>query len=942
LRKFALGLVSGDYGGLQGVQAGWPSAFDAGVCPMTARIALVARGRVTWRALSLAALLALLLGATASQLLRAGESSSAPAAGSAAGLSSLGPAARASISAALGADDPAYHFNAAPGGFRGANPAQHMGLELGRTGVLLRSRSLRLGLSLRALGYGSSLQAVPGAQPSAAANRVSYAHGALSEWYVNGPLGLEQGFTLARAPARGATGPLTLAISLSGGAHASLAAGGASVTFSGPHGGELRYGALSVSDASGRTLHSWLALAGGQLLLRVEAAGARFPLRVDPVVEAAERRLSPTLAAEPEKEDAGLSVSLSADGNTALIGAPDAALSGGTAWVFARSGMTWTQQAKLEIPKASEEDEASMCGEEGAASEEGDECGFGRSVALSADGDTALVGAPRSRGGEGSAWVFTREGTQWSSAPTELISPEAGPDGHFGRSVALSFSGETALVGAPGELQGAGRAWVFTSSGTGWIAQPAPLTGTLGEGGGRFGRAVALSGNGEVALVGAPGNTGFVGSASAFARTDGGWIAQGPKLTGAGEVGEGHFGYSVALSEDGSTALVGARDDNGGTGAAWVFGWSGTEWSEQGPKLTGEGAAGEEFGYSVALSAAGNTAVIGAPRVAGGAGVAWVYARWSTGWSPALKQLVGGNTEESKARFGSAVATSADGEVDLVGGPDESAKGGAAWVFGQGPAVESVKPSKGSQLGGITVTISGKHLQRVTAVNFGATAAQSFSVLSEEEVTAVSPPGTGAVDITVETPFGTSADNSGDLFTYMPSGHGSGKGGSGEEPSGGSPAPGSNNNEDDSTIHLPEGSEQVLALGPVSSAVCGASLRSKKIAVQAHGHSSRALFKLLGTGTGKCSGKLRLRVKLKLAGKRFKLKTIGTAVFSISAGQRVSVLVKLNAAGRALLKARHGRLNASLLLVKSLPTPLLARTASVRLALQRPKPKHKT
>ncbi len=131
----------------------------------------------------------------------------------------------------------------------------------------------------------------------------------------------------------------------------------------------------------------------------------------------------------------------------------------------------------------------------------------------------------------------------------------------------------------------------------------------------------------------------------------------------------------------------------------------------------------------------------------------------------------------------------------------------------------------------------------------------------------------------------------------------------------------------------------MLAAGPISGGACGASLISKKIAVQPN---HRALFRLLGTGAGNCSGKLRLRVKLKLGHGRFKLKTIGTAIFSISAGRRVTVSVKLNAAGRALLQADHGRLNASLLLVKQSPAPFVSRTASVRLARQRPKAKTKS
>ena len=87
----------------------------------------------------------------------------------------------------------------------------------------------------------------------------------------------------------------------------------------------------------------------------------------------------------------------------------------------------------------------------------------------------------------------------------------------------------------------------------------------------------------------------------------------GPKLTG-GEEDNTEFGVLVALSADGNTALVGGWKDDGTKGAAWVFTRSGGVWSQQGPKLTGAGEIGEGgFGTSVALSADGNTALIGAP-----------------------------------------------------------------------------------------------------------------------------------------------------------------------------------------------------------------------------------------------------------------------------------------------------------------------------------------
>ncbi len=938
---------------------------------MTGRIALAARG-VSYRQASVAALLALLLAAGLSQFLRAhagASSASVSASGvSREGLSGLSPAARASISAAIGAGERAYHFQAAPDGFQAFNPAQHLGIGIEPSGALLRSRSLELGLSLRAAGYGSSLRAVGSARPSAKANRATFAHAGIAEWYVNGPFGLEQGFTIARPEVSGSGGPLTLAIALSGNARASLAAGGKSVIFSGPHGGTLRYGGLSVSDSSGRTLRSWMALEHGQLLLRVDAGGARFPLRVDPTVEEPDAKLE---APGKEGESAGLSVALSADGNTALVGAPDAEPDGGAVWVFTRAGLgsEWAESAKLTVPVA--EGESSEC----EASEEEpiggtNECGLGRSVALSADGEVALVGAPRvnvqapardpEKPGEteelahaGAVWVYTRSEAGWSG--TELTSPQPARGGRFGRSVALAGSGETALVGAPGERSGHGQAWVFTGSGSSWAPQSSALEGAEEEGEGRFGRSVALSADGEVALIGAPNDAHFLGAAWVYGRSESGWTQEGPKLTDGGESPEGRFGYSVALSEDGATALVGAARADNDTGAAWVFTQSGSSWPQPGSKLVGAGEEGEQFGYSVALAASGNSAIVGAPRFDNDHGAAWLYERSPAGWGTAVRKLEGSTKELGRALFGASVAMSPDdGETVLVGGPDESKRAGVAWVFGPGPSVKEVRafegerePEKGSKyelakgptMGGTKVKIEGGHLNGATAVRFGTSEAASFelhSAGSEEWITAVSPPGTGTVDVTVETPFGVSSTDEFDEFMYVPPAHKKNKK---EEPElpGGTPT-------GTSTEVTPNGpgtgaTQAVLAAGPISGGACGASLIGKKIAVQPN---HRALFRLLGTGAGKCSGKLRLRVKLKLAHKRYKLKTIGTAIFSIYAGKRVTVSVKLNAAGRALLKAGHGRLNASLLLVKQSPTPFVSHTASVRLARQRRKPKTKS
>jgi len=906
---------------------------------MSERLELTTGGRLRSWQLALAALLSLLVGAALFILQR--QPASAPAsprvsARTTAGVSplSLAPAARAAISAALGARETAYHLTAVSRDrLRGFNSAQHMRISFDRSGAQLDARGARLGLGLRALGYGDALRTLPAVKPQGEANRVTYARAAISEWYVNGPLGLEQGFTLARAPVAHARGPLTLALATTGDGRASLASGGQSVTFSGAHGPTLRYGGLSANDADGRALRSWLALQDGTLLLRVDTRGARFPVHIDPIVDTPETRLTPSSGEEGER--AGVSVALSADGTTALVGAPGEETAGGAVWVFVRSGSSWTEQAELLAPKP-ESGPRGCFGESGV--EEG-ECGFGRSVALSADGNTALIGAPRENSEKGAAWIYTREGSTWTER-AELTNPKAGQTGNFGLSVALSSDGETALVGAPADIAAKGEAWVFEGSGSGWAERADLLGGADEVGEGRFGVRVALSGDGEVALIGAPATSDSVGAAWAFQRSQAGWSEEGTELTGAAEVGKGRFGDSVALSQDGSTAVVGARDDAENVGAAWVFTRSGSAWSEQGPKLSvGEGKEG--FGYSAALSASGNKLVLGAPRYEDALGVAWLFERSGTTWAKVHR--LDGEEVEGRGRFGASVAVSSDASIVLVGGPHASTvggaeKGGAALVFGPAPSVDSVAPKVGREAGGEPVTITGDHLLSATAVRFGAAAATHFEAISEEVIQAVSPPGTGTVAVTVETPFGTSRANTADLFSYAPEGEIGDRREEGAKPGGptGGSGAGSSSGGSPSVV----ASSAVLAAGPIGGPACGASLRSKTISVQAH---ARALLKLRGTGTGNCAGKLRLRVNLAHRGNPPKLETIGTAIFSITSGRTLTVKVKLNAVGRALLAADHGRLNASLLIVKISPAPSLARTASVRLRQQQsPKPKRPT
>ena len=587
------------------------------------------------------------------------------------------------------------------------------------------------------------------------------------------------------------------------------------------------------------------------------------------------------------------------------------------AWVFTRSGASWTQSGPKLTAGEAAGDSAIECELEEPVEEEAAECGFGRSVALSGDGDTALVGGPGANGNLGAAWVFVRSGEGWTPQGPPLAAGTESLKGHFGRSVALSDDGDMALIGAPGDAGYKGAAWVFTRAGTSWSEQ-AKLT--AGEGGvGDFGLSVALSGDGTRALIGAPASGDGVGAAWVFSSGEAASWSQQSKLLANGESGEDHFGYSVALSADASTALVGGRGREGTVGGAWAFTGEGDAWSEPESLAAGsEGGDLAKFGYSVALSADGDTALVGDPGAFGSAGGAWLFTRSTTTFGPGEALTATG--ERGNGRLGSGVALAADGAPGLLGAPGDSGRAGAAWSFvapAVAPQVTAVSPPEGPSSGGTEVTITGSNLGEATAVEFGSVAAPSFTVNPEgTSITAISPKEPARkVNVTVDSPGFTSATSESDLFTFVAPAK---KGGHREEPEPGSP-PGGNEIETpvnvQSTPNGPSGSEtivagSVLAFGPTTGPACAVSLLGKSATVRRRARAALKLSWKGATGAVACRGKVTLavRVKLKVAGaRRYKTVVIGTASFSILPGKTKLITVRLNAAGRTRLRAANRR-----------------------------------
>ena len=377
------------------------------------------------------------------------------------------------------------------------------------------------------------------------------------------------------------------------------------------------------------------------------------------------------LVATGEIGNAGLgsSASVSADGNTSIIGGFYDNNEAGAAWVFTRSGGVWSQQAKLIGTSALRN------------------AVQGWSVSISGDGNTAIVGGPNDSE-IGAAWVFTRSGSVWSQQ-TKLVGTDVlGSFAVQGISVSLSSDGNTAIVGGYGDNGEAGAAWVFTRSSGGVWSQQAKLVGA-GVVFAALGYSVSLSKDGNTALVGGPYDDFFGGGAAwVFTRSGGLW-RQEAKLVGVGAVGNAEQGFSVSLSGDGNTAIVGGNEDNnmgGGdiVGAAWVFARAGGVWSQQ-AKLVGAGIVGGAYqGFSVSLSGNGNTAVVGGPLDDNEAGAAWVFTRSGGVWSQQGSKLVGtGAIGPFGAEQGWSVSLSSDASTAIVGGPNDDSLTGAAWVFTQ-------------------------------------------------------------------------------------------------------------------------------------------------------------------------------------------------------------------------------------------------------------------
>jgi hypothetical protein len=616
-------------------------------------------------------------------LLGIGDVASDPTASAPSSTARVPVAAELAVSRGLGTVDRPYWVRQTAGGLVASSAAQRLSERFARGSVAVRRGKDRLGLSVRSLSRAGLSAPLVAVRPSASRNRVSYSRAGLLEWYANGPLGLEQGFTLTRRPT--GSGHLSLAMALSGSLTPRLNARRTAISLLNAQGrAVLRYTGLSATDAGGRAVPAWLGLRGHRLTLHVNDRGARYPLRIDPYVQAA------ALTTGDTGGEVGWSLALS--GDTIAAGAPTypgGGLSSGAVYVFVKPVSGW---ADMTSPTAKLTDSNTAIGDH-----------VGQSVGIS--GDTIVAGA---QGTTGYADVWVKPGGGWAtttSTTARLTDTAISGNSGFGKAVAVSS--DTIVVGNPASQQ----AYVYVKPNTGWANATLPNAALSGGGNAVvLGQSVAVSG--DTVAVGDPGYRVGVslqqeGAVLVYVKPVAGWgtalqnqaLNQTAVLTGPTVNYDFELGQSVAI--DGSTIVAGAPlFENGGAttvGAAYVFAKPNTGWANgtQTAVLTAsDGGTGDQFGYSVGVS--GSTIVVGDPQGFANPdhGAAYVFQEPGGGWTNATEtqKLTASDTTTVNLDFGWAVAI--DGST--IAGSAYTSQDGRVYVFAPSP-VCTWTPTSGTE-----------------------------------------------------------------------------------------------------------------------------------------------------------------------------------------------------------------------------------------------------
>lgn len=565
-----------------------------------------------------------------------------------------------------------------PDEFRLRNAAQSFDAKMDGEGVEFAPANGGWSFSLRTLGVGCEGAAVSSAEPTITAegNRIRYERPEFEEWYLNGPLGVEQGFVLEEPLS--CAGTKVIAMRMGGDLRAELDdvdgdGQGESIRFVRPDGtAALGMAHLYVHDAEGKRVPAWLSVDLGNIAIHVDDAGAKYPLDVDPLITVIEVKIPNPAGGTNEQFGYGLAFS----GNTVVVGAPksdDFGTDSGSAYVFVRqSPGVWVQQGPKLVPNDGRPGQW-----------------FGFSVALS--GDTAVLTAPYDNDNgtaAGAAYVFVRAGNVWTQQAKLKPSPFRVGD-VFGISGAIS--GDRLIIGAhgadsPANGNESGAAYTFTRTAGVWT-QEQRIIANDGKPGELFGATVAISG--QTVGVGAvyDDDLGFhSGSMYMFSSNGVSWVQRQKLLAPDGAAGD-IFSYWAVVSSDTMVVSAALYDDgvaNSDFGAAFVYVNEAGGWTFKQKLVATDRRPGDWFGSHVALE--GNALAVGAQQTdefGVDSGSAYWYVRDASGtWNLRSKLLPAPGTAGD--RFGWTVGVS--GELAAVGAPFDDSRGvdsGAVYIFTQ-------------------------------------------------------------------------------------------------------------------------------------------------------------------------------------------------------------------------------------------------------------------
>lgn len=387
-----------------------------------------------------------------------------------------------------------------------------------------------------------------------------------------------------------------------------------------------------------------------------------------PVLSISQTQIGNDIDGEAAGDVSGWSVSLSADGTVVAIGArlnDGNGNASGHVRVYQNNEGTWSQIG-ADIDGTAAEDQS------------------GYSVAISADGNVVAIGAPNSDDindgnvfGRGQVRVYQNNTGSWTQVGEDIY----GEDNieRFGRSVSLSSDGKVLAVGAPnnsGNGSHAGQVRVYQNNAGIWTRVGEDIEGEAARD--ESGESVALSADGSVVAIGAPGNDengSHAGHVRVFQNIAGTWTQVGADIDG--EAANDNSGSRVSLSSDGSVVAIGAPHNKGNgsdAGHVRVYQNIAGTWSQVGADIDGE-ATGDLSGYSVSLSADGSVVAIGAYHNDGNssrAGHVRVYQNIAGDWTQIGADIDG---EADGDRSGTSVSLSADGSVVAIGAPQNDGNG---------------------------------------------------------------------------------------------------------------------------------------------------------------------------------------------------------------------------------------------------------------------------